>query len=1056
MNDRSSKEAFTAVQLEVCPLGIPIFGDRLSDILYAGVNFVRWEDEGAKFQEVFCSLDVAHHQLAWKNTCTGVCGSLEIAKIERVSPGRKPRDTRQLLRSHGVAVTDDHCLSVFYGSWPWSVWHLANAHPPIIAVWLRDLLVLVEACKCYLSGRGRSNVIDIRSGVLDFYDNPGLNYSLKCRYTDLYRHHQGSVSALLAVEQFLGCSHRLARQILRKIAKFDSDLERALIVEDRSVNFSLFCEIHFLCTVSQRVNLLKLFMDLANPRKRSKRAERVVAYQERSSLTDDSKGSNIISRIWQFVTGNEGRVKSKQWTVEDSDSMLSMQLDLLFDIINEKLTLTCDTFKAFLHLLQGIESLSTLETARIIEKCEESKLVKALSQISEYHSSLSLFGFAWYLLSQECFVSSMDSNRKQHDMKQPLSHYFISSSHNTYLTGNQFRGESSVEMYILVLHLGCRCIELDCWDGEDGEPLIYHGHTLTSKIKFRDVIKAIADHAFAVSPYPLILSLENHCSWSQQMVMAKIIKKHLGMYLLPGYLEGDSPGDTLPSPESLKHKILIKGKKLKADGISRCRANGFGLSKSAVWHTGVFGDMQASDGDTPLAASKAVSSQSKRKEGCARCHPNARNNLSMDSGLFSVSEEVVATDISYQSQKSSDMVMSKISALSDVCSEDEEETVFLSETTNSSNNIQHCKSEINEFSGITEQQEWSDSEGSNNESAPETEMFATSNIENMTISLVNDHITTKDYGYTKKLSVGVLQMRRIRSAPVNFRSSGLLPWNDDGGDTDDSELEIKDSEEEREEQSLIAAARKTILAKINAEFRKESEDDILRLLSSTIPLAPSVCNNYSGLSVSAALHIPHRRCSDVNSLTVGLPISRLNSSDSMTSGGSRTPRKKKSSSTSSLGDYYSRRRMFIEQGDVAGELSDLVNYIQSVRFKSFKKCMLGGCVKMFSLTETKAKKLCKKFPEEYSSYSQNQLSRVYPHALRIDSSNFNPTVFWQCGCQMAAMNYQTNDMPLQYYNCMFQQSGGAGYLLKPLYLNHLSSTTSCQSGPVKLSIQVHV
>jgi hypothetical protein len=82
MNDRSSKEAFTAVQLEVCPLGIPIFGDRLSDILYAGVNFVRWEDEGAKFQEVFCSLDVAHHQLAWKNTCTGVCGSLEIAKIE--------------------------------------------------------------------------------------------------------------------------------------------------------------------------------------------------------------------------------------------------------------------------------------------------------------------------------------------------------------------------------------------------------------------------------------------------------------------------------------------------------------------------------------------------------------------------------------------------------------------------------------------------------------------------------------------------------------------------------------------------------------------------------------------------------------------------------------------------------------------------------------------------------------------------------------------------------------------------------------------------------------
>jgi hypothetical protein len=96
--------------------------------------------------------------------------------------------------------------------------------------------------------------------------------------------------------------------------------------------------------------------------------------------------------------------------------------------------------------------------------------------------------------------------------------------------------------------------------------------------------------------------------------------------------------------------------------------------------------------------------------------------------------------------------------------------------------------------------------------------------------------------------------------------------------------------------------------------------------------------------------------------------------------------------------------------------------------------MPGGCVEMFSITETKAKKMCKKFPVEYSMYSQNQLSRVYPHALRIDSSNFNPAIFWQCGCQMAAMNYQTNDVALQYYNCMFQQNNGAGYLLKPLVL----------------------
>lgn len=65
-------------------------------------------------------------------------------------------------------------------------------------------------------------------------------------------------------------------------------------------------------------------------------------------------------------------------------------------------------------------------------------------------------GFCRYLMSDENAPVFLDRLDLCQDMDQPLAHYLISSSHNTYLTGRQFGGKSSVEMYRQVLLSGCR------------------------------------------------------------------------------------------------------------------------------------------------------------------------------------------------------------------------------------------------------------------------------------------------------------------------------------------------------------------------------------------------------------------------------------------------------------------------------------------------------------------------------------------------------------------------------------------------------------------------
>ncbi|XP_078615142.1 uncharacterized protein LOC144884106 isoform X2 [Branchiostoma floridae x Branchiostoma japonicum] len=553
--------------------------------------------------------------------------------------------------------------------------------------------------------------------------------------------------------------------------------------------------------------------------------------------------------------------------------------------------LTAAELAQFLEKEQKVEDCGRDQCLDIIAHCEPRE---------DYmlNGWLGLDGFTNYLLSHHGDIFDSSHHAVHQDMTLPLSHYYIATSHNTYLQGDQLLSESSVDMYAWVLQSGCRCVELDCWDGPEGEPIVYHGYTLTSRVYFRDVIDVIDRYAFINNSYPVILCLENHCSLDQQRKMALYLTQ-----ILAGKLEVPplSPGAThLPSPQDLRGRILIMSKKL-SPGIpagTRC---------------GEVSDEDSAD--------------------------------EMEEGYKLLPGELMESS---------------------------------------------CRKHI-------------------------VESYARSKL----ATLAKNGKTAAAEKEHHKVPVSPRQRARLALAnsPLIRRRRGA------SSDHEDSEKSRRDRSRSRERK----AGRSSSFSEADAvdtqdrKFGAKVHDTFSKLThrkKKKQPVAPP------GLPT---LH-SQEQLQDVNDIipdnkdAVGME--------------SHTP------ATTSVGEKAQGQRDLPDVGRgrkgggkhtrrmlLAKELSDLVWYMGTVSTVDFKSDV--PCWQVPSISENKATALTSDHAADMAAFTRTHLFRIYPSARRVDSSNYDPQPLWNMGCQMVALNYQTEGRVMQLNRARFSANGGCGYSLKP-------------------------
>ncbi|KAG8644879.1 hypothetical protein MANES_10G012800v8 [Manihot esculenta] len=230
--------------------------------------------------------------------------------------------------------------------------------------------------------------------------------------------------------------------------------------------------------------------------------------------------------------------------------------------------MSVEQFRRFLVLHQDLMDCTLADAQRIVED-----LIKKRHHETKYKNrrGFTLEDFFHFLLFDD--LNGPIIPQVHHDMTAPLSHYYIYTGHNSYLTGNQLSSDCSEVPIIRALKRGVRVIELDLWPGyTKDEILVLHGRTLTTPVPFVKCLKAIRDYAFVSSPYPVIITLEDHLTREHQAKAAELVTQTFGGMLY--YPQSQSAGLVeFPSPESLKHRIIISTKPpkeyLESSGIKR-------------------------------------------------------------------------------------------------------------------------------------------------------------------------------------------------------------------------------------------------------------------------------------------------------------------------------------------------------------------------------------------------------------------------------------------------------------------------------------------------------